>query len=356
MEVRREDLRQTRVTSGAAPSFAAGQVLLRIDRFGLTTNNITYGVVGDMIGYWGFFPAADGWGRVPVWGFADVVASAVDGIDVGARLFGYLPMSSHLIVEPTRLRPDGFTDGADHRAALPALYNRYVRTDADPVYRPASEDVHAILFPLFATSFVIDDFLADNRDFGAERVVISSASSKTAAGTALCISRRGGTRPEVVGLTSPPHAAFVDGLGCYDAVLAYDDIDNLDPSMSTVFVDIAGNAAVRLAIHEHLGDRLTASHTVGVTHWEAAAPPASLPGPTPTMFFAPAQVEKRIAEWGPAGYQERFGAAWSDLLDVVEDWITVSEVGGLDALQVIWRHMVDGAAKPDAGYLVRLDH
>src|SRR3712207_7802692 len=50
--------------------------LFRSDRFGLTANNVTYAVMGDAIGYWSLFPASeDGWGRVPVWGYGDVVAS-----------------------------------------------------------------------------------------------------------------------------------------------------------------------------------------------------------------------------------------------------------------------------------------
>ena len=116
---------------------------------------------------------------------------------------------------------------------------------------------------------MLDDFLADNEDFGADQVVLSSASSKTAAGTALCISRRGGTRPQVIGLTSTAHVGFVEGLGCYDRVVTYEDVTSLDPTVTAVFVDIAGNADVRLAVHRHLGDRLSASFTVGMTHHEA---------------------------------------------------------------------------------------
>ncbi|MDH3307929.1 MAG: DUF2855 family protein, partial [Acidimicrobiia bacterium] len=324
-EVRRDDLRETRLVSGPLPSPTAGQALLRIDRFGLTSNNVTYGVVGDMIGYWGFFPAEEGWGRIPVWGFADVIESHADGLPAGTRVFGYLPMSSHLLVEPANDTPHGFIDGAAHRSRLPALYNRYRRTNTDPVYSPETEDVQAILFPLFATSFVIDDLLEDNDDFSADRIVLSSASSKTAAGTALCISRRDGPRPDIVGLTSARHVPFVDGLGWYDTVIAYEDVAALDPTVPTVFLDMAGNGAVRDAIHQHLGDRLTASYIVGVTHWGAQAPRATLLGPEPTMFFAPTQVDKRMAEWGVAGYLQRFGAAWEGLLDVVADWIDVVE-------------------------------
>ncbi len=354
LEVRRDDLRMTRVVSDPLPEVGAGEVLLAVDRFGLTTNNITYGVAGDMIGYWGFFPSTDGWGRIPVWGFADVVASDIEDLPEGTRVFGYLPMSTHLVVAPSRVSPHGFTDGAAHRSQLPALYNRYQRTDADPMYLPETEDLQAILFPLFATSFVIDDFLADNDDFGADRIVLTSASSKTAAGTALCISQREGHRPQVVGLTSARHVDLVAGLGWYDQVVGYDDIATLDPSLLSVLVDIAGNAEVRLAVHQLSGDRLTASHTVGMTHWEARPTSAPLPGPTPAMFFAPTQVDKRIAEWGVAGYQERFGAAWSRAVAVAPQWLDIVDVAGFDALQATYRRLLEGAASPAEGFIVHV--
>jgi len=68
--VRRDDLQRTAVLPASLPALADGQVLLKIDAFSFTANNITYAVIGEMLRYWEFFPAADGWGRVPVWGFA----------------------------------------------------------------------------------------------------------------------------------------------------------------------------------------------------------------------------------------------------------------------------------------------
>ena len=347
LEVRRDDLRTTRVVDEPTPQPAPGQALLRIDRFGLSANNITYGVTGGSIGYWGFFPAADGWGRIPVWGFADVVASDVDGIEAGTRVFGYLPMATNLVVEPSRVGPNGFTNGAARRAQLPAVYNRYQRTDADPLYRPTAEDLHAVFVPLFVTSFVLDDFLADNDDFGAQRVLVSSASSKTAAGTALCLARRTGDRPAVVGLTSPANVAFTAGLGVYDEVVVYPDVTTLDPAVPTVFVDVAGDARVREAVHRHLGDALRYSCAVGLSHWDAPRVDGPLPGPKPLLFFAPSQVEKRLADWGPVGYQRRLAEAWGELLDVAGTWVTVTELSGLPALEDAYRRLLDGQARPD---------
>src|SRR5215212_11921980 len=98
--VKRDDLRECRTAPGAPPEPEPGQALLRVDTFGLTANNVTYAVLGEMMSYWDFFPAPEGWGRVPMWGFAEVESSRAEGVDPGTRLFGYLPPSSHLLVTP----------------------------------------------------------------------------------------------------------------------------------------------------------------------------------------------------------------------------------------------------------------
>ena len=48
---------------------------MTIEKFGLTANNVSYAITGDSIGYWGYFPADDNWGKVPTWGFAHVIDS-----------------------------------------------------------------------------------------------------------------------------------------------------------------------------------------------------------------------------------------------------------------------------------------
>src|SRR5271154_512776 len=92
--VKRDNHRECQVADSSEPEPAPGQALLRVDSFGLTANNITYAVMGEIMSYWDFFPAADGWGRVPMWGFAEVERSEAEGVEPGLRLYGDLPPSS----------------------------------------------------------------------------------------------------------------------------------------------------------------------------------------------------------------------------------------------------------------------
>jgi hypothetical protein len=353
-EVKRADVHECRVVDEKPPDPEPGQVLLRVDAFGLTANNITYAVLGDTLRYWDFFPAseADTWGRVPVWGFADVVATRHDDVAEGTRVYGYLPMSTHLAVTPGRVNPSGFVDLAVHRSALPAAYNGYSRAGADPVHDQAHEDHRMLLWPLFFTSFLIDDFLGDNAFFGAEEVVISSASSKTAIGTAFLLEQRAAV--DVIGLTSPHNADFVEDLGVYDRVVPYEGVDFLGGTR-TAFVDIAGDAPVRAAVHRAYADRLAHSMAVGATHWDTPQEmPADLPGAAPSFFFAPDQIIKRTKDWGRDGLNDRVGEAWRRYVEFSDTWLRIRHGHGPDAVEEAYLELVDGRSDPTTGHVLSM--
>jgi Protein of unknown function (DUF2855) len=246
--VKRDDLRQCRVEEAHVPEIEPGQALLRVETFGLTANNVTYAVMGEAMSYWNFFPAENGWGRVPMWGFAEVERTEAEGVKGGTRLYGYLPPSSHLVVTPADADPSGFVDASPHRAELPSAYHRYLATAEDRFYRSDTEAIQMLLRPLFFTSFLIDDQLDDEGLIERGPILISSASSKTAIAAAFLLAQREGV--ELIGLTSPRSVEFVEGLGIYGRTVAYDAIDSLDRGPAT-YVDIAGDAEVRLAVHSH---------------------------------------------------------------------------------------------------------
>ncbi len=350
--VKRDDLRQTRIAETGVPEIGPGQALLRVDSFGLTANNVTYAVMGDAMSYWDFFPAEQGWGRVPMWGFAEVERSEAGGVEPGTRLYGYLPPSSHLAVTPVKVAGGGFADGSPHRAALPSAYHRFLASGGDRFYRADTEDIQMLLRPLFFTSFLIDDQLDDEGLADRGPIVISSASSKTALAAAFLLAQRQGV--ELVGLTSPRSAEFVAGLGIYGRVVTYDAIDSLERGPAT-FVDFSGDAEVRGAVHSHFGDELTHSMAVGMTHWEGLGPGGGeLPGPRPTFFFAPTRIGKRAKDWGRTGLEQRVADAWHPFCEWTGSWLEAIPGQGLEAARDAYLDVLEGRVDPKTAHVISL--
>lgn len=321
VEVRRDDLRTTRVVDGPPHE---GNV--RVERFALTANNVTYGVMGDELSYWRFFPASEeGWGRIPVWGLGTVLAT-------GETIYGYFPMSSHATLE----LDDELVDRSAHRAGLPDTYNRYM--PVDPEWPQLDEML--LLRPLFGTSLLLADFLAGDEG----TVVLGSASSKTAYGLAFLLDRR------VVGLTSPANRSFVESLGVYDRVLTYDETAALgEEEGPLVFVDMSGDAEVRAAVRAAAGERLRRDVAVGSTHWQRLGGDEGA-----EQFFAPSHLERLLAEVGGAELQRRMGEAWVALMGRVGDWMRIERGSGPDETQRVWRALVDGEADPRHGHVLSL--
>lgn len=360
--VRKNQLAQTRLREVPDLPLAPDQVRLRIERFAFTSNNITYAAFGDAMHYWDFYPSGEpDWGIIPVWGFATVEESLHPGVAVDERLYGYFPMASSVVVAPTRLSDAGFTDGAEHRSALPVVYNQLVRCAKDPFHDPQTADLQALLQPLFVTSWLVDDFLADNDFFAAAAggakpvLLLSSASSKTAYGTAFMLAQRAGI--EVVGLTSPGNVAFCESLGCYHRVVRYEQLEQIDASASCIYVDFAGNGGLREAIHTRFAN-LRYSCSIGGTHVEQLRGGRNLPGPKATLFFAPTQIAKRRADWGGAEYGRRVVQAWHSFVQRVRNsqppWLTLHEHRGAAAVSSAYNLVLAGQGDARAGHILSL--
>jgi hypothetical protein len=353
--VHKQQFGQTRITADPAEAIQPGQARLRIERFALTANNVSYAATGDMLHYWAFFPAVEPWGCVPAWGFATVAESQAEGVAVGERVYGFWPMASELVLEPAKANPHAFSDGVAHRRKLPAIYNSYPRCAVDPLHRTGQEDAEALLRPMFTTAWLVDDFMGDNGFFGATTAVFSSASSKTAYATAVQMHRRGGV--QVVGLTAERNRAFVQALGCYHRVLSYEEVGLLDAAEPSVYLDYAGSADIRRRVHGHL-PALRYSCSIGAAHVDEIGTAEGLPGPKPIFMFAPAQAAKRSAEWGPAGLMERMARDWAAFvnraLDPQDPWLVVQQHDGPEAAQAAWKLVLAGASDARTGHILRL--
>lgn len=358
LEVNRGAVGETRVVTNELAPLEDGQVRMRIDRFAVTANNITYAVFGDMLGYWEFFPTGEaGWGRVPAMGWADVVESRHSDIADG-RYYGWFPMSRYIDLTASATSR-GLRDDGAHRSEHAAVYRSYADTRQDPWYPPGIDDTdalgevedrHALLRGLFGTAFLADEFFADADYFGASAAIVLSASSKTAIGFAQRAAERG--IGQVIGLTSATNADFVRSLGWYDEVVTYDDVASL-PESDAVSIDMAGNAAALAAVHERLGDHLKYSMIVGNSHHDA--PPAEITaGPTPEFFFAPSEVTRREQAWGVEDYQKRLADALAAFIDGSDRWLTVQRVAGATAAETTWHDVYDGIVAPSTGRIVSL--
>jgi len=373
LEIRRASIGEAEVHEEPLTELEEGQIRLRVDRFAVTANNVSYAGAGDLLGYWDFFPSTDPttWGRVPAVGYAEIVESRNPELAVGGRYHGWFPMAEFATFTATATR-DGFRDDGEHRQAHAPIYRSFTRTDADPFHdsAPDGEDRHALLRVLLLTGFLADAFFADSGGttddgappfFGAEQVIVLSASSKTAIGFSHCAARRGGAAGAlaVVGLTSAGNADFVRSLGIYDTVVTYDDIDDDERGIAlvdSVVIDMAGNPNVLAAVHQRLGDRVKHSMMIGKSHHDAVAAAAvdAMPGAAPEFFFAPTALDRLVAGWGAAEYRRRTTEATHEFIDASRTWMTVDERRGPEGPASAWASIHAGEVAPDVGVVASL--
>ena len=347
--VNRSSIGETELRTSPLGALAPDHVRIEIERFALTSNNMTYAQFGDQLDYWGFFPAELPWGNVPAMGWGRVTESRVVDVAVGERFYGWFPMATSVDVLATRV-PLGVRDDGAHRAKHAAVYRMFTRSDLDGLYTaPDDEDRHSLLRGLFLTGFLIDGFLGASSYDGATQAIVLSASSKTALGYAHSSKARG---LKLVGLTSASNREFVEGVGLYETVLAYDEIDGIVKEPSVV-IDMAGSGSVVAAVHEQLGDLITYSMGVGKSHHDAPSARVTA-GPRQQTFFAPTAMGDRVKEWGMDEYQRRIKNGLSSFIDDSRRWLEIDERRGPSAADGAWASLFAGTVAPSTGLIVSL--
>jgi hypothetical protein len=353
IHIRRDELRAARVADVEPGPLPEGAARLALELFALTSNNVTYAAMGEgSLGYWDFFPAPAGWGRLPVWGFATVAESRASGVREGDRYYGYYPMGESLDVFPVKAGPRGFVDDAPHRHAKAPVYNQYVNTAADPAYDAAFEPEQAIFRPLYGTGW----WAADCVHQGEPRprsVVVSSASSKTALATAHQLRKLGDAR--LIALTSAGNEDYVREAGLYHEVLTYEAVQSLHATAPAAYLDFLGRESLTAAVHRALGANLARSILVGATDWGSkpggvVLPVAALEGPKPEFFFVPDYYAVRMkadASLGAAMLRDlrAFYAA-------SRSFVTAHRRTGTDAILESWSRLLGGAVPPREGLVL----
>jgi hypothetical protein len=327
-------------------ALANGEVRLSLERFALTSNNISYALSGDLLDYWGFFPAEASWGRLPAMGYGVVSESANPDIAVGGRYFGFFPVGSEHIVQALS-SSSGFIDAGAHREKHAMAYRAF-----DRVADVAGENDNAVLIfrGLLMTSFLAEDFLREQKFFDATQVVITSASSKTSIALAHCLRTHSTMR--VIGLTSDANVDFVNSVGEYHDVVTYSEISSLDPSIQTVIVDMAGNPEIVALVHTHFGESLKYSCSIGATHWDQTSHRVDTPGPKPQFFFAPSQISKRSKEWGREELNNRLETALTTFIEGSKEWLRIEHSRGADAVSETYSQLVTGKMSPEIGNIL----
>lgn len=359
-QVNKHDFTRTRVVENNTLSEQSllnkDELIVKVDKFALTANNITYAVLGDQLGYWQFFSASDNednsWGIIPVWGFATVISSNCDEIPVGDKLFGYFPPSNLLKMNATQITSQRFIDGSEHRAALPAGYNIYRRVFAEPSYNENHDNQRMLLFPLFITSYCLWDYLQSKQWFDAEQVIIISASSKTSIGLAYGIDESE-PAPKLVGLTSERNIDFVKKLGAYKQVLKYGDITKLDSALKTVVVDMAGNAEQLCEIEQCLEGNLKYCIQVGLTHWDAASAKSPLKNTPSEMFFAPGHIQKRIAQCGAKDFEQQSMQYMTKSMLRSSAWLEFESIQNIQQMTEVYGDVCKGRMSPEKGVIIQ---
>ena len=338
-------------------TLATDEIKVKVDLFSFTSNNITYAVSGAIIRYWEFFPPVgkqtEGWGVIPVWGFADVVESKADGIPVGDRIFGYFPPASHLKMKAGHITTKRFIDVTEHRSTLPPTYNLYRRVLSEPNYDQKLDRDRALFYPLYITSFCLWDSLQENSCFGAEQIIILSASSKTSIGLAYGL-YSDNTAPKTIGITSERNRDAVVKLGLYTEVYTYEQLADVDRKTPSVIVDMSGNNAVLVDLHKRLGDLMKFTFKVGLTHWKESNPNEGIIRERSKFFFAPSHIQKRIEDWGASEFDQKTSQFIVDAVATTKTWLQYKTLDGLADLAEVYPTVCNGTLAANQGLIVSM--
>ena len=370
LEIDRSNIRNHRITADQVltteqrvAALCDGEVLMRIEKFALTSNNISYALAGDFLDYWGFFPTEDGWGRLPAMGFGVVESSKNSDIATGGRYFGFYPVASHHIVK-AQSTSTGFIDIGLHREKHAMTYRNFEKvlhmpaentgeTIADETAAnetAANENASLIFRGLFMTSFLAEDFLRESEFFGATQVIITSASSKTSIALAQCL--RTNKKIQIVGLTAPANVDFVKLVDLYDDVASYDEIESLDKNLRSVIVDMSGNRSIVARVHQHFAQSLMYSCAIGATHWESTRSTTNIVGAQPQFFFAPSQLSKRAKQWGRDELNRRINEGLKNFIGDAHAWLRIDYSHGADAVSEVYKQLVGGLVRPEVGHVL----
>ncbi|KAF9069330.1 hypothetical protein BDP27DRAFT_1265111 [Rhodocollybia butyracea] len=398
------------VSSILTEQLQRNHIVVKVDRFGWSANNVTYQALGrhPHFRYYDFHPAPAApststsepvspqtHGVVPVWGFGTVVSSAHPKVIVGERLYGYFAPARYLVLPIAEKDVNKYSIYVP-RSHLPAdrrVYNQILRCSTDPLYSPETEDLAMLYRPLFWTSYWCEDWLARSQyRSGCEYILISSASSKTAFCLAYCVRKRvaSGINIVIIGLTSKGNMEFTKKLGLYHEVYDYDSFlstpGNVVLRCRWIYIDVAGNQALNTRIYTHFASpytipTLVAAVSLGMTNlapgaanvkeieWstntdlKAANTQSQSPQnssvsslgfwPVAEQFFLPEWLAVRRLQLSPTQIADMQKGAWEALMRDCIAWVEIEHVWGGERVKRAYEALIGNprGVSPDKGLI-----
>lgn len=346
--VNKEQLEEAKFVKESSPVLTDGEILLKVEQYYLSSNNITYAVIGEKYKYWNFFPKEEPWGAIPVWAYLSVIESKHPTIEVGECFFGFAPMADSFKVCVGNYTAHGFSDRTAHREGLIALYNYYTKTEAKQLKQEGIFLLTKITFP---TSFLIHFFLEEEAFFDAQQIVITSASSKTALGLAFLLKKyQDKTGKDIIGITASKNKSFVEQSGYYDKVISYTEIKDVLPQKQSVVLDISGNVDVLVNINALLQEDLKHIARIGITDWTANKEFENFPNAVP--FVVGDQYKKMLEKLGPQKTTELLMEEQHSFTASIQKIISLSYIKTVE-LPIFYQKLLKGTTNPKLGYIVQ---
>lgn len=391
----RDDLQTTVVLRDELPALEEDEIRLRVDKVGLSANNLFYAQMGEapFLKFFAVYPLAEAFSHLanlPAWGIATVIESANPAFSIGERFRGFLHMTNVVQMKARRI-PDGYVAYGQKRDKLNQAYNGFKLVEDS---KQADESGASVLggagqtsdlamtcSPGASSGFLLTELLRSRDFYAGNSVVISSASSKLSLATAqqLGSERKTGRLERVIGFTSMSNAEFVRSTNVYDEVLTYDQTLPVDGALKHVFIDVAGDAE----LYKRIKGQLVKGLAVGGTHADAKTSTFTAFGPSGflkmfidmvapapvknwaskklnpplEMFFAPTVINELLLRWGDEEVTQRTDVALRQFVDAAidEGWMTVTRCEDLDAIQTAYKKILSGQLPPSEAVIVSLE-
>ena len=246
-------------TDGASSTEAAPAVSFKIVKGSMTANNKFYWSFGEKppFSFNKCYPinaktsklienhelSAEGYVHPVVWGIAEVTSTTIEGVEVGSQYMAMLPIGESVSFAKAEVQGDG--NIVVDRPSTFAAYNNFVKIDTDNAMASSEySDLALACMPGIVTGYGLYFRMLQYNCYGADNIVVTSASSKVALAMALYMKNDSDKKfkdKKIIGYTSSSNIEFCKRTGLYDTVLSYDEVL---PSQEYVMIDIAGRGNV----------------------------------------------------------------------------------------------------------------